>query len=104
MTDAPPMAKSKAKATNAKGKPADVKKKLKTETHALPIAKGRPPVSYKTLVYNGGTIYHSNGKKAFRVLPRTGDRVDKAFPYSKIGVKAAWGKACACIEADARPR
>ena len=65
-------ANGKAKGT-AKGK-AKGTAKGKTRGTAKGKAKGtvheRPPITYSTILYHGGKIYHREAKKAFRVLRR----------------------------------
>ena len=95
-----------ASATHHKKKPAAAPQaKAKAKAHAKAVTH-RPPMPTKKagkiapISYNGGTIYVSVVKEAFRVLPTVGDRVDKAVLWSVHGGRAnAWKRALEIIDA-----
>ena len=121
-------ATDKAKAgPKAKGK-AKAVPKAKCKAKAEPMAKGKakalagptkgkvaaagghppiPPVSMKCM-FNGGRIYFSHKKFAFRAYRRWHDKVEKtvtvAQPRKAEQVKDAFIKSCELINDDPRPR
>jgi hypothetical protein len=62
----------------------------------------RPPMpdeslSAATVLHNAGKIQKSTLKKSWRVFAKSGDRVDKTFPWGDSPINA-FNKACAWIE------